>query len=230
MNEQFQPNDGVAATLPTAQELALAKNPIDLAVDTTEVFACIRNSKPLRWRPVDISAQTIDTFAFLVEQDLADEKLLGKLRDLNTRMVAIHEKMTEFSPSKVNEFLFKKRDEIHAQVVAGQEPSEAPSREHVQQNFQIRRAGLLNQLTVLTHSEVVPLVKPILQKFASALEESMRDMEVETRELCKAYGLPYEPAYLWRAAATVAARTALRLPSPNAWATPAHLLANLVTL
>ena len=238
-NELSQSNDGATETLPTALDVGRSKTQsvVDPAPVTTEVFKALRESKPLprsvllNGHSVQTTGQTIDTFAFLIERDLAEGEAISKLRELQARMVAIHDKVSEFSPGRVNAFLFSKRDESHAAVATGKEPVDVPSREHVQQNFSIRRTGLLAQLVGITSAEVVPLCRPILESFSAALEESMRDMEIGDQEFCTAYGLPYEPSLAWKAAATVAAKfTSRRLPGPQAWALPSHVLENLIAL
>lgn len=239
MIDNFKSSDGPAVPLAmSAQELALKRNPIDTAPDTTAVFRLIRESRGLpkcahgsEGNMVEVTGTTVDLFVFSFDETIVPEETLAKLKELNSRMVAIHDKFPEVGADKVSAYLFAERDAVHAAQAAGQVPGEVHSREHVAQNFAIRRAGLRNQLIDNTHNEVVPLCKPILEAFARCLEQKMRQLETDERALNSAYGLRHEPSLIWKAMATCAARySTRRLPGPHAWAFPAHLLEGIVTL
>jgi hypothetical protein len=179
----------------------------------------------------------VDTAAFSIflgsPEVLVTDEELAKLKDLQARMISVHDQVTEFGPGKVGPYIFRKRDEIHAAVAAGNNPGDVtvPERSQVEHTFRIRRSALVEQLKTLTHTELVPLARPILERFRAAISETMAGIEADERPNAVAWDIQYEPSPIWKTLAAVAVRyTSRRLPESHAWALPSHLLEGLVQL
>jgi hypothetical protein len=157
------------------------------------------------------------------------------LREIQSRMDATLEQAKKFSLSGVSDHLHGIRDKMAADVAAG-EPLPAgvimPSRESVQHDFRARQNALIGLLVKITHEEVVPLAKLILQKFSDTVDGFLRDTEEADRATCEAYDLDYEPSLLWKAAASVAMRytPASRIPIAGAWRTPKQILEGIIEI
>ena len=248
MNETVpKPNDGAAIPLPTALDIAQAKQKYDSTPLTTEFFRVLRSGsrhfppEMLReGKAVKVSAQTLEVIGFAIGtsprfsgEPLFTDEEISTLKDLQSRMEATVKLAEEFSLAKVNDHIHKKRDAVHAAIDSGEQVGDMsiPTREQVTAEFRMKLNGYTSVLDRITRQEVLPLVTPMLERFEHGLEDFMRENEVGDRELCTAYGLDFAPGLLWQAAAVVAQQhNVKRKIGFTGWRTPKEILGPLVEL
>jgi hypothetical protein len=185
------------------------------------------------------TSRTLAQFAWhsplIIGEELCAESELVKLRELQTGMEEILERSSKYSLSNVSNHLVGIRDQIEADVKAGKELSDEilmPSHEVVQNDFRAKQAAFNSLLVMVTHEEVVPLAKSILERFERVLEGFLRNTEEGDRAINESFDLEYHPSLLWKAAAGVAQRYTIkaRIPNRSAFATPKSILGDIVEI
>jgi len=170
-----------------------------------------------------------------IGEPLCSQDELAKLRDIQTRMDVVVEQAKKYSLGNVSAHLFKVRDQIEADIRAGKELPEGitmSSHESVSRDFRAKQSGYINLLMKITHEELVPLARVVLQRFDLTVSEFLKYMEIGDRFECEAYGVEFHPSVLWKACAAIAQRYAGegKLPKPWAWATPKTVLEGIVEI
>jgi hypothetical protein len=242
MNGILQTPDGAAGTLLSASEKALEKITFDGTPLTTEVFKAIstnaRHLPPLMLadgKAILFSAATVAAITFNSAVEICSDGVLTTLRDLQAKMEAVLKvELPKYSNMAVTPETQRRQGLIQEKVLAGETLGDAitPSREAIAQEFQNRRYALEGLLKKLTHEQLVPLAKPILEKFEKVVEDFMRCTEDADRAACAAFGLEYTPGVLWKAAAAIAVRyqTNKMLPGSHLWKTPKVLLEGIIEI
>ncbi len=167
-------------------------------------------------------------------EEICPDDKRAKLKDIQDREDGLIGMYEQFSPSNVNTKMNEQRDAYHAALAAGEnvDAQVVESRETISTRFRTAQSGLTAALLSITHNELVPVAKPILERFAKLLERLMTEQEQIDLDTAAAYSLDYKPSLLWVAAATIATKYVggRRLPYAHAWTTPKNLLAGLVEL
>jgi hypothetical protein len=234
--------DGAATTLPSALDIARERSQLDSTPTTSTFLRRLRSGERapygeplpqlLDGKQVVVTPQTVEAIVFNCGDEVCSKEEAERLRDLEAEMLAILKKAEEFGPSKVGDYVNSQRAALHAAMEAGEDVAKlsVDSREHVALDFRAKQSGFINLLNRLTTEEVVPLAKPILQRFAGMVEDFLRSTEEGDRCMCAGFGLEYQPSYLWKAATTVAQQYLpdRRLPSGFTFALPSSVLAGLV--
>src|SRR5579862_8011603 len=137
MDNESKTKDGPAPTLATAQDVALAKNPIDTSPATTAVIKSLAAEKPIDVKRVDITAATIEAFSFLAGPSLVSDAELTTLRATQSKMADLASKMASYGPAAVNVEVQRQRESLYAKAQAGEsvDDSTLDSREHIVINF-----------------------------------------------------------------------------------------------
>jgi predicted DNA-binding protein YlxM (UPF0122 family) len=227
---------------PTAADIAKAKSEFNPQPLTASLFRALRGDERARrhlppeilldGRGVKVNAQTVEAIVWHSDQELYSPEVLGRLMDIEARMRATLKMAEDYSLTKVADAVNAQRDAVHAALQDGQDLSAltVDSREHIALDFRTKQSGLMAVLVRTTHDQLVPLAKPILNRFAAVVEQFMREREEGDRDLCAGFGLRYHPSLTWKAAAAVALAYvgARRIPQPHAWAFPSAVLAGIV--
>jgi hypothetical protein len=234
-------DDGAAETLPTALDVAQARSQFDAQPLTSHFYTALRSGNPRNLPPemlrdgkaVQITPATVEAIRFNTDATPPAPEVLDKLRDIQARMQATLKRTEEFSLARVSDHLNTKRDEMHTAIAAGEDSDAVlPSRNDIAATFRAKQAALMAVLVKITHAEVVPLCRPILEDFEKLVEDFLRGQEAHDRDMCAGFGLDYRPGLLWQAGVTVATRYTLarKLPAPGTWAIPASILEGIVIL
>lgn len=232
--------DGAEGTLPTALDVAREKSKLDPTPVTSGFWHRLRNNIRLPHgeanpaldeggKAVAVTAQTVEAILFNSLTPVCSGEDLECLSNFEAKMLATIGRLDEFSGAKVGDYMTRRRDETASALTnGGVLPSDVvlPSREAVAHDFRVKQQALNSLLLKTTHAEVVPLAKPILQKFEKVVETFMREQEEQDRSMCAGFGLDYRPSLIWKAAASVAIQyqASHRLPRSHAWALPSSIL------
>lgn len=237
---QLQTDKGAEGNpLPTAQEIAMEKSKLDLTPTTSGFWHRLRNG--IRFphgeqnpaldeggKAIPVNTRTVEAILFDSMVSVFEEGELDRLASIEAKMLATLARLADYSSAKVNDYLNAQRDSAAAALTSGGDLSSdvLPTRDTVAADFRVKQGALNSLLLKTTHNEVVPLCKPILQRFEGAVEKVMREQEEHDRGVCEAFSLEYRPSYVWRAAASVAIQyqTSRRLPQSHAWTLPSSLL------
>jgi hypothetical protein len=185
-------------------------------------------------RPVEFSPQTIMSITAQAEGEpvvsAADLEQLGLIQ---TEMESVLTEMGKWSLSNVQPYMHAERDRITKLALEGKElpPISVASRDSLCKAFRERQGALTAVLVNITHTKLVPIAGPILERFADTLINFARYREIGDRQVCQDYGLPYMPSGLLQAAHRIMQNYVPAqnlLPKPTAWTTPKTLLSGLV--
>lgn len=237
MDYKLTTHNGPAAQLATARDkfATVVKDPSPL---TSETWKNWRASKScgrellLDGHQLPITGKTIELTAWEVGFALSDEEL-ASLRALQSRMEAMHVELSKYGASNVVPERLRQSAAIDAAANAGQPIGDLTvmSTESIRTDFSHKAATLRRMLSKVTTEEVMPLCHPILERFAQSLETHMAGMEAGDREWCEAYDIPFTPSIHFKVVAAVAQRYATRRTlHESSWATPKHLLGDLVEI
>ncbi|HWX19509.1 MAG TPA: hypothetical protein VN578_06340 [Candidatus Binatia bacterium] len=240
MSELEKLNGPAETPLVTALDVAQAKTQFDPCPQTAAFYNALRGTPaqrrnlPIDGKAVPITPQTIEAIVWNSAEVLAAPEVLDQLRAIEAKMVAVTKTCERYGVTKVSDYINQQRDELHAKMQAGEDVSSVvlESREAVVHSFAMKRHGLIAMLVKTTHEEVIPLVKPILERFERVVEQFMREQEEHDQTMCDGFGLAYRPGLLWRAAATVASLNTIerRLPAVGNWGKPSQILEGIVQL
>lgn len=240
MNTELKSDTGAEGNpLPTAQEIAMEKSKLDSTPTTSGFWHRLRNGIRLPHgeqnpaldeggKAIPVNAKTAEAIIMDSMVEVFKDDELDKLVSIEAKMRATLARLADYSSAKVNDFLNAQRDNAAAALTNGGDLSTdtLPTRETVAADFRVKQGALNSLLLKTTHAEVVPLCKPILERFERAVEKVMREQEEHDRDMCEAFGLSYRPSLLWKACASIAVQyqTSRRLPQSHAWALPSGLL------
>jgi hypothetical protein len=238
MKNLFGQSNGCAADgLPTA--LQIAESRADDSPLTTAIFRHLRGERvpvPQGAMPgghmlvVPNPDETARAVAFDADFQLSEQELTA-LRDIQAFMDASIKASQPWALSNVSAIQQKQRDLIAEKMIAG----ESTDGLTVQSRDDINRVCLahLNAADAArrrkTTNELLPLCKPILERFYIALEQMLRSIEQTDKATCMAFSLSYEPSLLWRACFYLATiyKPSARLGITSTWSTPANVLGGL---
>jgi hypothetical protein len=229
--------------LVTALDVAQAKSQFDPCPLTASFYAALRGTPAQRrqlptetlrdGKAIAATSQTVSAIVWDSGETLCSPDELEKLRDIQAKMTATIAVAARYSLSGTSDELNTKRDQMQTAMLAGEDVSGVTleSRETVQHNRRTKQAALLAMLEKTTREEVVPLARPILERFEKLVENFMRCQEETDRGMCAGFGLDYHPGLLWKAGAAVAQKyeTGRRL-NPIGWHTPKSILEGVIEL
>jgi hypothetical protein len=229
--------------LVTALDVAQAKSQFDPCLLTASFYSALRGTPAQRrqlpretlqeGKAVLATSRTVQAIVWDSGETLCSPDELEKLRDIQARMDATVKVAERYSLAGTSDELNTTRDELAARLLAGEDVSSVmlPSREAVQRSRISKQSALMTMLEQCTREEVIPLARPILERFEKVIQKFMLAQEETDRGMCAGFGLDYHPGLLWKAAASIAQRyeTARRLPSIG-WATPKTVLEGVIEL
>jgi hypothetical protein len=230
---------GAAEGLPTASDLAKAKTKFDPTPLTTAILNHLRGERipvpPEAMRDGQILVlpmpdETVRAVAFNAGFEVTEDELTA-LRVVQSWMDASVKTSQPFALSNVALFQQKQREAIEAKMVAGESTADIviESRDTINRTFLAHLNAAEAARKRKTTDTLLPLCKPILERFWAALEQTMREIEETDRATALAFSLPYEPSQIWRACFYLATifKPASRLGITSTWTTPGQLLGGL---
>ena len=173
--------------------------------------------------------ETARAVAFDAGFDLTEDEL-NSLREIEAFMQASVKASQPWALSNVSAIQQKQRDDMQAALSEGKDTTNMviQSRDDINRACLARLNAHDSARRRKTTEELLPMVKPILERFQAALEEHMKLMEETDRAVCTAFSLAFEPSYLYRACFYIATlyRPSARLIT-SSWTTPGQLLGGL---
>jgi len=169
--------------------------------------------------------------AFQIEFKVSDEER-ARLRTLEDEFKANMDGAAQYSLSKITDALFAQRDAMHADVGAGKDVStiRLASRDSLAATYRAKAEAFRLKNVELTHKQIVPLCKTIIDRFEMDVQSFMANSEQSERELATVYSLEFKHTRLYKLAAAIALRYCgpFWMPGENSIAYPSSLLKGLV--